>query len=116
VLVVTTPQPAAQEVAARAAFMAQKTNTRLIGVAENMAGEVFGTGGGAELAQRLEIPLLGAVPLDPALRACGDAGEPLVTARPESATAQQIVRIADAVAATKRERGVGIIKSLPLVS
>src|SRR6059058_2259860 len=67
-LVVTTPQPAAQEVAARAGVMAQKTSMRLIGVVENMAGDVFGTGGGAALADTLRVPLLGRVPLDPLLR------------------------------------------------
>src|SRR5438270_6706163 len=77
-LVVTTPQPAAQEVSARAATMAQKTGMRLIGVVENMAGEVFGSGGGERLAAELGIPLLGSVPLDPLLRECGDAGEPLL--------------------------------------
>src|SRR5207249_10503312 len=83
-LVVTTPQPLAQEVAARAALMAQKTNMRVIGVVENMTSEVFGSGGGARLAEALGVPLLGAVPLDAALRECGDAGEPLVTAQPGS--------------------------------
>ena len=58
-LVVTTPQPLAQEVAARAALMAKKTNMRLIGVVENMGGEVFGSGGGAALAAELGVPLLG---------------------------------------------------------
>src|SRR5512133_519798 len=68
VIVVTTPQPAAQEVAARAALMAQKTSMRLLGVVENMTGDVFGTGGGRQLALDLEIPLLGTIPLDPELR------------------------------------------------
>src|SRR5437016_12116555 len=76
-IVVTTPQPAAQEVAARAGVMAQKTSMRLIGVVENMAGEVFGTGGGAQLAGQLGIPLLGRVSLDPQVRQCGDEGEPI---------------------------------------
>src|SRR6266567_789751 len=58
VIVVTTPQPAAQEVAARAATMAQKTSMRLLGVVENMTGDVFGSGGGAELAEQLDVPLL----------------------------------------------------------
>src|SRR5204862_3079593 len=65
VLVVTTPQPAAQEVASRAATMAQKTNMRLLGVIENMTGEIFGSGGGQRLADELGVPLLGTIPLDP---------------------------------------------------
>src|SRR5438132_288758 len=79
VLVVTTPQPAAQEVAARAAVMAQKTSMRLIGTVENMSGDVFGSGGGERLAQELGVPLLATIPLDTRLREAGDAGEPLVT-------------------------------------
>src|SRR5215207_11526165 len=75
-LVVTTPQPAAQEVASRAGVMAQKTGMRLVGVVENMTGEVFGSGGGERLAAELGVPLLGRVPLDPLLRESGDAGEP----------------------------------------
>jgi ATP-binding protein involved in chromosome partitioning len=113
-VVVTTPQPLAQEVASRAAVMARKTNMRLIGVVENMSGEVFGSGGGDALAAQLEVPLLGRVPLDPEVRACGDGGSPLVTARPESETARELVRIAEAIHATKRERGVGIVKPLTL--
>src|SRR5205807_5539878 len=113
-VVVTTPQPLAQEVAARAAVMAQKTNMRLIGVVENMSGDVFGSGGGDALAAQLEVPLLGRVPLDAEVRACGDGGSPLVTALPESETARELVRIAEAIHATKRERGIGIVKPLTL--
>jgi ATP-binding protein involved in chromosome partitioning len=116
VLVVTTPQPAAQEVASRSAVMARKTNMRLVGVVENMTGEVFGSGGGARLADELGVPLLGTVPLDPLLRECGDAGEPLVAAAPESPTARAIVAIAESLAALQREQGVGIVKSLPVLS
>jgi ATP-binding protein involved in chromosome partitioning len=115
-VVVTTPQALAQEVASRAATMAQKTSMRLVGVVENMAGEIFGTGGGAALARDLGVPLLGTVPLDPRLRECGDAGEPLVLAAPESETARTIEAIAERIAAARREEGVGILKPLPLVS
>src|SRR5438445_6199228 len=79
-IVVTTPQPAAQEVAARAGVMAQKTSMRLIGVIENMSGDVFGTGGGDRLADELGISLLGRIPLDPIVRECGGAGEPVFAA------------------------------------
>jgi ATP-binding protein involved in chromosome partitioning len=115
-VIVTTPQPLAQEVAARAALMAQKTNMRLLGVVENMTGEAFGSGGGERLAQELGVALLGSVPLDARLREAGDAGEPLVESDPDSEPAQAIVSIAEAIAATRREQGVGIVKSLPLVS
>ena len=117
-IVVTTPQPLAQEVASRAATMAQKTSMRLLGVIENMTGDVFGSGGGASLARELGVPLLGTVPLDPLLREAGDSGQPLVAAAPEAAAAQAIEAIATAVDALPREReqSVGIVKSLPLVS
>jgi len=115
-VIVTTPQPLAQEVAVRAALMAQKTNMRLLGVIENMSGEVFGSGGGDALAEAIEAPLLGRVPLDPRMRESGDAGEPLVDSDPEAETAQEILRIAETIAATKRERGVGIVKPLPVLS
>ena len=110
--VVTTPQKLAQDVAARAAAMAQKTNMRLLGVVENMSGEVFGSGGGELLAAELGVPLLGRVPLDPLLREQGDLGEPIVAAHPEAESAQAIVGIAEAIDAAKPG---GIVKSLPLV-
>jgi ATP-binding protein involved in chromosome partitioning len=112
VVVVTTPQKLAQDVASRAASMARKTNMRLLGVIENMTGEVFGTGGGESLAAQLDIPLLGQVPLDPLLREQGDLGEPIVASHPDSETAQTIVAIAETLAA--RTTG-SIVKSLPLV-
>jgi ATP-binding protein involved in chromosome partitioning len=116
VVVVTTPQPAAKEVASRAAVMAQKTNMRLIGAIENMTGDVFGRGGGAALADELGVPLLGEIPLDPRLREQGDLGVPLVTADPSSPTARAIVELAEAIDGTRREAGVGIVKALPVLS
>jgi ATP-binding protein involved in chromosome partitioning len=113
VVVVTTPQRLAQEVASRAAAMARKTNMRLLGVIENMTGEVFGSGGGEALAHELDVPLLGSVPLDAALREQGDLGEPIVAALPESDAARAIVEIAEAIDSL-REAG-SIVKSLPLV-
>ncbi|MFL6016366.1 MAG: Mrp/NBP35 family ATP-binding protein [Gaiellaceae bacterium] len=105
VLVVTTPQPLAQEVASRAAVMAQKTNMRLLGVVENMSGDVFGSGGGERLALELGVPMLGTIPLDPRLREAGDAGDPLVT--PE---------IAAIAARVGKAQPGGIVKPLTLVS
>jgi ATP-binding protein involved in chromosome partitioning len=115
-VVVTTPQPLAQEVAARAALMARKTNMRLLGVIENMTGEAFGHGGGERLADELEVPLLGTVPLDPLLRESGDAGTPLVESDPSSEAGRALTAIAEAISATRREQGVGIVKSLPVLS
>jgi ATP-binding protein involved in chromosome partitioning len=111
VLVVTTPQPLAQEVAVRAAQMAQKTNMRLIGAVENMTGDVFGSGGGEALARALRTPLLGTVPLDPKLRASGDRGEPLLLVEPDADAARAIHEIAEAVDARRES-----FKALPLVS
>jgi ATP-binding protein involved in chromosome partitioning len=116
VLVVTTPQPLAQEVAVRAAQMAQRTNTRLLGVVENMTSEVFGEGGGASLAEELGVPLLGTIPLDARMRECGDEGEPVVWADPDAESSRAVRGLAEAVDATARERGVGIVKSLPVLS
>jgi ATP-binding protein involved in chromosome partitioning len=110
-VIVTTPQPLAQEVAARAALMAQKTNMRVIGVIENMTSDVFGSGGGAELARAIGSTLLGTVPLDPALREAGDRGEPLVWADPSADAAQAITAIADALEAAKQT-----FKPLPVLS
>jgi ATP-binding protein involved in chromosome partitioning len=111
---VTTPQKLAQDVAARAAAMAQKTNMRLLGVVENMSGDVFGSGGGEGLASSLGVPLLGSVPLDPALREQGDAGVPIASARPEADSARAIVAIAQEIEA-RRVPAPGIVKALPLV-
>ena len=111
-IVVTTPQPAAQEVAARAGVMAQKTGMRLVGVVENMTGDVFGMGGGERLAEELGIPLLARVPLDPALRESGDAGEPLLVGSTDSDAVRELRQVAEAVLAL--DRG-SIVKPLTLV-
>jgi ATP-binding protein involved in chromosome partitioning len=121
-VVVTTPHRTAQQVAVRAAHMARKTNMRLLGVVENMsfrAGtgeELFGSGGGDALADEVETELLGRIPFDPRLAALADEGEPIVLAEPEAEVSQAIMRLAEAIAATKREQGIGIVKPLPLVS
>jgi ATP-binding protein involved in chromosome partitioning len=92
VVIVTTPQPAAQKVAARAGAMAAKVNLDVLGIIENMSWftaddgtryELFGAGGGAELASGLGVPLLGRIPLVPALREGGDAGMPIIVAAPD---------------------------------
>ncbi|MGZ5347231.1 MAG: Mrp/NBP35 family ATP-binding protein [Solirubrobacterales bacterium] len=116
VLVVTTPQPAAQTVARRAADMAAKVDLELLGVIENMSGfttpdgerfTIFGEGGGQLLADELDLPLLGKVPLSEELRSHADAGEPLVLAKPDSPAAQAIRATARGiVAATPQELAV----------
>jgi ATP-binding protein involved in chromosome partitioning len=111
-VVVTTPQPLAQEVASRAAVMAQKTGLRLLGVVENMTSDVFGTGGGEALAAELDVPLLGTVPLDARVREAADAGTPIVIADPDSAPAQAIAEIAQSIDA---HRVGGFTRTLPLV-
>jgi ATP-binding protein involved in chromosome partitioning len=98
-LLVTTPQPTAQKVARRAAEMAHKVDLEVAGVLENMSGfttpsgerfQIFGEGGGQELADELDVPLLGKVPLTMPLREQADAGMPLVFTDPDDAAAQAI--------------------------
>src|SRR5881409_690203 len=96
-VIVTTPQPTAQKVARRAAEMAHKVNLEIAGVIENMAGfvtpggerfAIFGDGGGQALADELDVPLLGKVPLTMPLRERSDAGDPLVFADPDDPASQ----------------------------
>ena len=98
-LIVTTPQPVAQKVAARSAEMAAKLRLEIAGVIENMSGfvtpggerfQIFGEGGGQLLAEQLEVPLLAKVPLTMALREQSDAGVPLVFADPDDPAAQAL--------------------------
>ena len=112
-LVVTTPQALAQEVASRAAAMAQKTGMQLLGVVENMTSDVFGSGGGERLATQLGVRLLGQVPLDVRVREAADAGVPLVLSDPASEPAEAFLALARAVDAS---RSAGFTKTLPLVS
>ncbi len=106
VYVVTTPQPAAQRVAQRAAYMAKKVNLSVKGVIENMSWftgddgqryEIFGAGGGEDLAERLGVPLLGAVPLTTALREGSDSGNPVMVADPTGEAASAIRSIAERI-------------------
>jgi ATP-binding protein involved in chromosome partitioning len=103
IIVVTTPQPAAQRVAQRSAFAARRLKLSVRGVVENMSWftgddgtryELFGAGGGDTLAADLGIPLLGQVPLVPAVRQGADEGRPIVAVEPESETAQAFIAIA----------------------
>jgi ATP-binding protein involved in chromosome partitioning len=121
ILVVTTPQTAAAEVAERAGAIVQQTHQRLVGVIENMSWlelpdgtrmEVFGAGGGETVAQSLtrtvgaSVPLLGQIPLDTRVREAGDEGNPIVLAAPEAAAAQALDAVA-AKLAVRRESLVG---------
>ncbi len=126
-LVVTTPQQAAAEVAERAGTIALQTHQRVAGVIENMAWlpcphcdervEVFGSGGGEQVASGLsrslgaDVPLLGAVPIDVRLREGGDNGQPLVLSDPEAPAAVTLAQIATRLG--RRERGL-LGKSLSL--
>ena len=114
VVVVTTPQTLAQDVAARAASMAQKTNMRLLGVVENMSGDVFGSGGGEELAASFACRCSGRCRSTRASGGGRRGRAARVCADPEAESAQAIVAIADRSRIARRERG-GIVKSLPLV-
>ncbi|GEL24184.1 iron-sulfur cluster carrier protein [Pseudonocardia sulfidoxydans NBRC 16205] len=116
-LVVTTPQQAAAEVAERAGSIAMQTRQRLAGVVENMSWmelpdgtrmEVFGSGGGTTVADSLSrtlgapVPLLGQIPLEPKLRECGDTGTPIVLADPESPAGTALRGVADKLATRAR--------------
>jgi ATP-binding protein involved in chromosome partitioning len=112
ILVVTTPQPAAQSVASRAAEMAAKVDLEVLGVIENMSaftgpdGErvaIFGEGGGQLLADELDVPLLAKVPLSGELREHADEGKPLVISEPDAPASQMI-----------REAARGIIAATPV--
>ncbi|MEE2568225.1 Mrp/NBP35 family ATP-binding protein [Pseudarthrobacter sp. J64] len=123
ILVVTTPQAAAADVAERAGAIATQTGQKVAGVVENMSYldlpdgsrmDLFGSGGGALLAERLSatvegnVPLLGQIPLDIKLREGGDAGTPIVLGDPGTAAAQALEGIAGKLAA--RPRGLADIK------
>ncbi|GAA1764406.1 Mrp/NBP35 family ATP-binding protein [Agromyces humatus] len=118
VVVVTTPQPAAADVAERSGVVARQTGQRIVGVIENMAGflqpggevlELFGAGGGRLVAERLSsgqsepVPLLASVPLSMALRQGGDAGVPVVIAAPDDPAARAIEAAAAQLAALPRD-------------
>jgi ATP-binding protein involved in chromosome partitioning len=121
IVVVTTPQTAAAEVAERAGAIALQTHQRLVGVVENMSWlelpgggrmEVFGSGGGQTVADSLTrivgaaVPLLGQIPLDPMVRETGDAGTPIVLAAPTTGAAKALSAVADRLA-VRRESLVG---------
>ncbi len=117
VLVVTTPQAAAAEVAERAGAVAAQTSQRVVGVVENMSWlqlpdgqrmELFGAGGGQRVAESLTerlgtpVPLLGQVPMDVTLREGGDAGVPVVLSAPDSPAAVALRQLASTLAARPR--------------
>jgi ATP-binding protein involved in chromosome partitioning len=116
VLVVTTPQPAAAEVAERSGLVARQTGQRVIGVVENMTGELFGSGGGDDLARRLStdgepVAVLARIPLSVPLRVGGDTGRPIVLTRPDDPAAVAIAGLAESLAT--RSRGLAG-RSLPV--
>ncbi|RFD26789.1 sodium:proton antiporter [Mycobacterium uberis] len=117
ILVVTTPQLAAAEVAERAGSIALQTRQRIVGVVENMSWlmlpdgsklQVFGEGGGQQVADRLsravgaDVPLLGQIPLDPTLVAAGDSGVPIVLSTSDSLVSKELLRIADEFSSRRR--------------
>jgi len=115
VYVVTTPQPAAQKVAALSAAMAAKVNLPVKGIIENMSWftgddgkryEIFGSGGGQTLADDLGVPLLGQLPLLPELREGGDTGNPITVAHPESEVAQAFQAIATRIATELKSKKI----------
>ncbi|MDJ0769891.1 MAG: P-loop NTPase [Ilumatobacter sp.] len=115
VFVVTTPQPAAQKVARLSAAMAEKVNLPVRGIIENMSWftgddgkryELFGSGGGHELADELGVPLLGQLPLVPAIREGGDEGRPITAIEPDSESAKAFHAIAEQIAVEMRPKKI----------
>jgi ATP-binding protein involved in chromosome partitioning len=115
VYVVTTPQPAAQKVARLSAAMAEKVHMDVKGVIENMSWftaddgrryEIFGSGGGQELADELDVPLLAQIPLLVPLREGSDDGRPIVAAQPQSDAAEAFRTLAERIAVELRPRKV----------
>ncbi|MFM2115881.1 MAG: hypothetical protein RI908_1622 [Actinomycetota bacterium] len=115
VYVVTTPQPAAQKVARLSAAMAAKVNLPVRGVIENMSWftgddgkryEIFGSGGGEELANELDVPLLARIPLVPTLREGGDDGRPIAAVDPDSEAGRAFHALAAEVATTLRPKKI----------
>lgn len=107
-LIVTLPQEVSVEDASRGLFMFKELDVPILGVIENMSYlvlpdgsklEVFGKGGGEKLAAVAGVPLLGSIPLDPAVREGGDTGEPVVLSNPQSAPAQALTLLAEKTAA-----------------
>jgi ATP-binding protein involved in chromosome partitioning len=107
-IVVTTPQDAASTVARRGLMMFRQTRVPILGILENMSSfacphcgevtDIFGTGGGEASARMMNVPFLGGIPVDPKVRAGGDAGRPVVASAPDSAAAKAFVQVARAVA------------------
>jgi ATP-binding protein involved in chromosome partitioning len=115
VYVVTTPQAAAQKVAKLSAAMAEKVHLPVKGIIENMSWftgddgkryEIFGSGGGQELANELDVPLLGQIPLLPRLREGGDDGRPITAVDPDSEAAQSFRNIAERIAVELKPKKV----------
>ncbi|MFG1674180.1 P-loop NTPase [Micromonospora sp. NPDC049282] len=121
ILIVTTPQAAAAEVAERAGAISLQTHQRVVGVIENMSWlelpdgtrmEVFGAGGGAAVAESLtrtigaQVPLLGQIPMDTRVREGGDAGRPIVLTQPDAPAAKAMFEVADRLA-VRRESLLG---------
>jgi len=118
IVVVTTPQLGAADVAVRAGTLAQNTHQKVLGVVENMSGfpcphcgeplDLFGSGGGSLVAERLsaalgtDIPVLGRIPFDPRLREGGDNGHPIVIDHPDALAAQVLYDIAGTLASKPR--------------
>jgi ATP-binding protein involved in chromosome partitioning len=99
VIIVTLPQTVSLEDASRGLEMFRTLEVPILGVIENMRGEIFGSGGGEDLARVAKVSFLGAVPMESAVRVGGDTGQPIVISKPDSLSAQAFKSIAGQVAA-----------------
>jgi ATP-binding protein involved in chromosome partitioning len=93
-VIVTTPQEVALMDVRKGVAMFRKTNVPILGVIENMTGEIFGHGGGRKAAEQFGVPFLGEIPLDKRVRENGDQGRPIVLSHPDSEAAQGFIQAA----------------------
>ncbi len=113
VVVVTTPQPSASDVAIRSGLVARQTGQRVVGVIETMSAgslpggqaiDLFGSGGGAEVASKLDVPVLGSIPLSIPLRESGDEGQPVVLSHPDDPASAAFREVLTALDTTRESR------------
>lgn len=125
-VIVTTPQDVALLDARKGLKMFEQVNVRVLGIVENMSTfvcphcgkqtDIFSTGGGEQCAKELGVPFLGRIPIDPAIRECGDTGKPIVAAQPEHAVSKAFAEIARGLVGPLEKIRQATPLDLPLIS
>src|SRR5450759_2684692 len=116
VVIVTLPQAVSVEDASRGLEMFRTLEVPILGVVENMRGEIFGSGGGEDLARIAKVPFLGAVPMEQTVRIGSDTGSPVVISHPESAAAKALKSIAEQLAARVSIEALSENKKVPTIN